>query len=301
MASRKVSRSKTDAEKAATTIQKSEGFELALADEPPASEAAQLSAATTTTDSEAVAARDAAIVLPEVVAPPAPSPRVEQVQLASIETAPELNCRARGVNRTTANEYAEAMQGGAPFPPVVVFRDGKGKLWLADGHHRCAAAALAQRTEIPADVRDGSRRDALLYAARANGSHGLRRTNRDKRRACELVLAAFPNWTDRRVAEACGTSHPFVGKVRAQLVTVTTPEREGADGKVRRGKAFNPERELARLAERIDALVKTWPRQDAEGRAQLAAMLSERATWLTGTSKRTRVSRSRATRKPEAA
>ena len=41
------------------------------------------------------------------------------------------------------------------------------------------------RAEIAADVRQGTRRDALLFAAGANSSHGLSRTTADKRRAIE--------------------------------------------------------------------------------------------------------------------
>jgi hypothetical protein len=42
--------------------------------------------------------------------------------------------------------------------------------------------------KISADVREGSRRDAILYAVGANASHGLKRTNRDKRNAVRVLL-----------------------------------------------------------------------------------------------------------------
>lgn len=47
--------------------------------------------------------------------------------------------------------------------PVVVFRTPEGLL-LADGYHRVAAAQRRGETTIEADVREGSRRDALAYA-----------------------------------------------------------------------------------------------------------------------------------------
>ena len=50
--------------------------------------------------------------------------------------------------------------------------------------------------KISADVREGSRRDAILYAVGANASHGLKRTNRDKRNAV-MVLLKDPEWSDR--------------------------------------------------------------------------------------------------------
>jgi hypothetical protein len=51
--------------------------------------------------------------------------------------------------------------------------------------------------KISADVREGSRRDAILYAVGANASHGLKRTNRDKRNAV-MVLLKDPEWGRRQ-------------------------------------------------------------------------------------------------------
>jgi ParB-like chromosome segregation protein Spo0J len=47
--------------------------------------------------------------------------------------------------------------------PVVVFQTDEGLL-LADGYHRVAAALREGRETIEAEVRSGSRRDALEYA-----------------------------------------------------------------------------------------------------------------------------------------
>jgi ParB-like chromosome segregation protein Spo0J len=47
--------------------------------------------------------------------------------------------------------------------PVVVFETEDGLL-LADGYHRVAAARLSGADTIRADVRAGSRKDALDYA-----------------------------------------------------------------------------------------------------------------------------------------
>jgi ParB-like chromosome segregation protein Spo0J len=58
--------------------------------------------------------------------------------------------------------YAEMLD---TLPPVVVFDTGEGLL-LADGYHRVAAARQRGMEVIDAEVRRGSRHDALLYAAR---------------------------------------------------------------------------------------------------------------------------------------
>lgn len=53
----------------------------------------------------------------------------------------------------------------------------------------------------------------------ANASHGLRRTNDDKRRAVLTLLndLEWAKWSDREIARACGVTHPFVAKQRADL------------------------------------------------------------------------------------
>lgn len=124
-----------------------------------------------------------------------------------------------GLDEGTVADYAEAMGTGASFPAVLVFFDGT-DYWLADGFHRAAAAERCQRTQLEADVRQGSRRDACLAAAGANAAtHGLRRSNADKRRAVALLLGdeEWTRWSDREVARRCGVSPTFVGTLRAEL------------------------------------------------------------------------------------
>jgi phage N-6-adenine-methyltransferase len=85
------------------------------------------------------------------------------------------------------NDYANALLEGTILPPVVVFFDGD-DYWLGDGFHRYHANKKAKFSEIEADVRNGTRRDAILYSVGANVDHGLRRTNEDKRRAVMTLL-----------------------------------------------------------------------------------------------------------------
>lgn len=112
-------------------------------------------------------------------------------------------------------DYAEALRGGATFPAIVVFYDGT-DYWLGDGFHRFDAHQGAGRTEIEAEVKQGTRRDAVLYSVGANAVHGLRRTNADKRRAVETLLmdAEWAQWSDREIARRAGVSQPFVGSLR---------------------------------------------------------------------------------------
>jgi hypothetical protein len=127
------------------------------------------------------------------------------------------------------SEYAERMTEGDAFPPMVVFFDGK-IYWLADGFHRYHAAVRMDLANFPCDVRDGSLRDAVLFSCGANAAHGVPRTNEDKRRAVTKILndSEWSGWTDSETARRCAVTHPFVGKLRASLVTVTC-ERPSED------------------------------------------------------------------------
>ncbi|WP_271222563.1 ParB N-terminal domain-containing protein [Streptosporangium carneum] len=58
--------------------------------------------------------------------------------------------------------YAEIFD---ELPPVVVFQMEE-RLLLVDGYHRVAAARLRGEDHVEAEVRRGSRADALRFAAR---------------------------------------------------------------------------------------------------------------------------------------
>ncbi len=116
------------------------------------------------------------------------------------------------------NEYAGAMANGDNFPPVIVFSDGD-TYWLADGFHRMHAAKKVELATINADVRQGTRRDAILFSVGANSDHGVRRTNGDKNKAVKILLEdpEWSLWADREIARRTGTTHPFVAEVRITL------------------------------------------------------------------------------------
>lgn len=125
----------------------------------------------------------------------------------------------------TVETYAEAARAGAEFPPVIVFHDGTDH-WLADGFHRVAAHEAAEFEEIAAEIRPGTRRDAVLFACGANATHGLRRTSEDKRRAVLLLLcdAEWGQWSDREIARRANVGHPLVAELR-RLTGSSSSER----------------------------------------------------------------------------
>ena len=130
------------------------------------------------------------------------------------------------LDEQTVAEYVDALES---LPPVIVFEDGA-DYWLADGFHRLHAYRTAGKASIPADIRTGTKRDAILFSVGANGTHGLRRSNADKRKAVGVMLAdaEWSQWSDRKIAEACGVSHTFVALLRKppSVATVATPKAQ---------------------------------------------------------------------------
>jgi uncharacterized ParB-like nuclease family protein len=122
------------------------------------------------------------------------------------------------LSESTIEEYVEAITNGATFPPVTIFHDDS-SYWLSEGFHRFHAHERAGRESIACDIRQGTRRDAVLFAAGANAEHGLRRTNEDKRRAVMMLLGddEWRGWSDREVARRCGVSPPFVSSLRLSV------------------------------------------------------------------------------------
>lgn len=131
-----------------------------------------------------------------------------------IETDGGTQPRER-LDADTVDRYTEALAAGNTFPPVTVFNDGQ-CFWLADGFHRLAAHRAAGLADILADVREGDQRAAILHAAGCNTTHGLPRSNADKRRAVETLLrdSEWQGWSDRRIARACAVSPTTVGTIR---------------------------------------------------------------------------------------
>jgi len=92
-----------------------------------------------------------------------------------------------GLDMDVVMDYADQMENGAHFPPIIVFYDGT-TYWLADGFHRLEARRQGGMTNIAADIRQGDRRDALRYSLGANDKHGLPRNAQDYRRAYQCAV-----------------------------------------------------------------------------------------------------------------
>jgi len=188
------------------------------------------------------------------------------------------------INDDTVTEYGLAAKNKAKLPPLIVY-DTKDGLLLADGFHRYFGFERQGIKEYDCDIRKGTREDAIKYALGCNTTHGLRRTNADKRNSCVIALKEFPKLSNRALAEICAVHHDLVADVRAQLEEKTErekleesdshvadsatsndaspsqssppPRREGADGKSYPVPPRKPSAIPARPAEKPETLDAT--------------------------------------------
>jgi hypothetical protein len=169
--------------------------------------------------------------------------QIEQLQIDQIRTdgGTQPRCKIDELTVVKYKEHLERLAAGEeekPFPPVVVFRDPEGECWLADGFHRLKAHQLAGLEEIQAEVHTGTRREAVLHAVGANTRHGLPRSNADKRRAVETLLAdqEWSQWGNREIAKQCRVTEGLVRKIKKSLSAYSTQMEEPSDErKVQRG------------------------------------------------------------------
>ena len=131
------------------------------------------------------------------------------------------------------------MENGTRFPPIIVFFDIENEIYiLGDGFHRLFAHLRAKPNDpIIVEQYLGNVQDAQWYSIGANKSHGLKRSNEDKRNAVELAFLHPKSATmsDRQVADHVGVSYELVSTTRKRLVhegrLSESDSRVGKDGR----------------------------------------------------------------------
>lgn len=141
---------------------------------------------------------------------------ITTIALARIRLDGGTQIREALYDSATLQEYCDAMESGATFPPIHVIEDGD-NLWLVDGFHRVAAAHKIGRKTIDALSRPGTLEEAQWLACAAN--RGLARNHKDKRAA---IISALKHprsrgLGDRALAAHCGVGHQLVGIVRREF------------------------------------------------------------------------------------
>jgi ParB-like chromosome segregation protein Spo0J len=140
-------------------------------------------------------------------------------------------CRLRHgkLNREHLNSL---ILSGGNWPPLVVRR---GDNTIVDGNYRYLAARELGHTHVSCICFDGGDEDVFLEALQRNRSHGLPLSLAEREEAASQLLGFHPEWSDRRLAEACGLAPGTVGRLRKMAAPLTEPVsiRVGRDGKRR--------------------------------------------------------------------
>lgn len=146
------------------------------------------------------------------------------------------------INENAVVEYTEALLNGNQLPPMDVFQDGV-SLWLVDGFHRYFAHKRAGINEVEVLVHKGTNRDAIKFSLGVNGTHGLPRTNADKRKVVLIALndIEWQDLSDVEIGKMCHVSDRFVSKVRNEhnIERPTEKQVTRSDGKTHKMETKN--------------------------------------------------------------
>jgi hypothetical protein len=124
------------------------------------------------------------------------------------------------VDRAWASELTGFLKEGSAFPPIDVFQLEDGTLLPASGHHRAIATGSAGESQILCEVRNGTREDAIVFAAGSNKSNGVKPMGpKDVTKAVEMLFSIEGWWekTDNQIADHAGTSKAKVRKIRDRI------------------------------------------------------------------------------------
>ena len=133
-----------------------------------------------------------------------------------------LNIRTDGgtqprleLDQGMVKDYAEKMRDGIVFPPIIVFHDGS-EYWLADGFHRYFATKSNALTTIEAEVKQGTLRDAMLFAWSANNRHGKPPKPEDIRAIIRKMFEdeEWGKWSNVQIAKQLEVSVSTVQRLR---------------------------------------------------------------------------------------
>jgi ParB-like chromosome segregation protein Spo0J len=165
--------------------------------------------------------------------------------------------RLKGLSHDHIQALAESM---TEFEPILVQRDA-GR--VVDGMHRLQATILRGEHDIAVRYVEGTLAELFILSVKANISHGLPLTLKDRKAAVVRILAYQPHWSDRAIAAVAGVSPKTVGAARGRLSNEESPHsnqstvRVGRDGRAR--PVDMPERRekaLALLAEQPDVTLR---------------------------------------------
>lgn len=125
------------------------------------------------------------------------------------------------------------------LPPITVVFDGI-KYWGVDGRYLCTAAQMRGDKTILANVIEGTRAQAIWYAATANFRNGLRPKRADMERAAMNILRApeFAEIASTKIGRHCGLTADAVDSLKRDLENASLEQQDNAeDERIQKAKA----------------------------------------------------------------
>jgi len=162
------------------------------------------------------------------------------------------------INSAVVKEYEAIVRETGRMDSITLFYDGEfdhaaTTFMIGDGWHRIAAYRGAGLVKINANLRQGTRSEAIEYALRRNGHHGAPMSKAQKRSATEIAVkdARIGELTDSKIARMVGVSQSLVSLVRRGISPEAATERvNGSKAKRAVNKASKPDASPAPAPER---------------------------------------------------
>lgn len=200
---------------------------------------------------------------------------VQFVAVDSVKPGPAVRDAAISLDHVARLELAID-----DLPPIVVRAEGDG-YQLVDGAHRLEVHRQNNRPEIRAVVVAVDDGDMLLEAVRANITHGLVLSIKERKSNAKRILSERPDLSDGAIAEACGLTDKTVAEMRPcptpESPESDTPKRTGRDG-VKRPTPEAAEEQRRKLEQHFEANPDSSSRQaaSATGASKSAAADAKR-------------------------
>jgi len=143
----------------------------------------------------------------------------------------------RNESPKTIEAYAEALEAGAKFPPILVQRistnDGKEYMVFLDGLHRARACERLKRKTIDAEYwkketlnKENWLTRLQLESAKRNATHGDRLGSEDKKYQARKICEKNPDVTEQEIADALGASRQTVSNWVSDIKLMQKAERQ---------------------------------------------------------------------------
>ncbi|MBZ0305635.1 MAG: ParB N-terminal domain-containing protein [Anaerolineae bacterium] len=177
--------------------------------------------------------------LAAVTAHPAEN-QAQLVPLKDITVDQTLQVRVDGLDEDTVMNYMSTIGNGETLPAIILYHLQDDTLLLSSGFHRLEAHKRLGVLEIAAEIREGTRRDAVEFAFEDNRGHGLPLRNKDKRAfaLARLDDGTWSNLSNRELARRLGVDHKTISlwleihqKTTGEFSPVSRTEVIGKDGR----------------------------------------------------------------------